>query len=88
MKKVLALHEHDRAAGSSADPRARGGHRSLGDRLGAHSTLAGSSRTFSFSAVERNDGSVSGQAQLQARLIGSASHVEIDCLNVFAIAVR
>ena len=47
-----------------------------------HMQLGGELRTFSFSAVERNDGSVTGQAQLQARLVDSTSHVEIDCLNV------
>ena len=38
-----------------------------------------------FSAVERSDGTLSGQAQLVNRQGGSAAqvHVEIDCLNVF-----
>ena len=45
----------------------------------------GSLRTFSFNAVERGDGMVTGQAQLVNRQTGSAAqvHVEIDCLNVF-----
>lgn len=47
--------------------------------------LGGELRTFSFNAVERSDGSVTGQAQLVNRQGGDAAqvHVEIDCLNVF-----
>lgn len=47
-----------------------------------HLELGGELRTFSFSSVEQNDGAVTGQAQLQARLVDSTTHVEIDCLNV------
>jgi hypothetical protein len=47
-----------------------------------HLQLGGELRTFSFSAVERSDGTVTGQAQLQARLVGQTTHVETDCLNV------
>ena len=44
-------------------------------------------RTFEFNAVERSDGSVSGQVQLQARSTPDRHdtrgvHVEVDCLNV------
>ena len=47
-----------------------------------HVQLGGELRTFSFNAVQRSDGSVTGQAQLQARLADNTTHVEIDCLNV------
>ncbi|MGH3082814.1 MAG: hypothetical protein ACRDNP_01925 [Gaiellaceae bacterium] len=48
------------------------GHLLLGDDL----------RTFSFTAVERSDGSVTGQAENHNRATGATAHVEIDCLNV------
>jgi hypothetical protein len=44
--------------------------------------VGGELRTFSFSAIERSDGSVTGQAQLVNRATGTTGHVEIDCLNV------
>jgi hypothetical protein len=48
-----------------------------------HLRLGGELRTFAFSAIEREDGSVTGQAQNHNRLTGAAAHVDIDCLNVF-----
>ena len=47
-----------------------------------HMQLSGGPRTFTFSAVERSDGSVTGQSELHNRSTDAASHVEIDCLNV------
>jgi hypothetical protein len=47
-----------------------------------HLQVGGELRTFSFTAVERSDGTVTGQAQNHNRLTGAAAHVEIDCLNV------
>jgi hypothetical protein len=47
-----------------------------------HLTLGDDLRTFAFSAVERSDGTVTGQALLQARLVDATGHIEIDCLNV------
>jgi hypothetical protein len=45
----------------------------------------GALRTFSFNAVERSDGTATGQAQLVNRQGGNAAqvHVEIDCLSIF-----
>ena len=51
------------------------GHIQIGDDL----------RTFAFSAVQRDNGTVTGEAQLVNRQAGNAAqvHVGIDCLNVF-----
>jgi hypothetical protein len=47
-----------------------------------HMVLGSGLRTFSFSAVERSDGGVTGQAQLVNRATGASGHLEVDCLNV------
>ena len=77
MKKVLAL--MSTIALLAAAPILAQGDGVVHSTTGSgHIQLGGELRTFSFSAVGRNDGSVTGQAQLQARLIDSTSHVEID----------
>lgn len=45
-------------------------------------TLLGELRTFSFTANTRNDGSVTGSVQLQARQADNTIHADINCLKV------
>ena len=45
-------------------------------------TLSGELRTFSFTANTRNDGSVTGSVQLQARQADNTLHGDINCLKV------
>jgi hypothetical protein len=40
-------------------------------------------RNFAFSATKHEDGTVTGQAQLQRRDLGVYVHVDIDCLTTF-----
>jgi hypothetical protein len=47
-----------------------------------HFTLAGELRTFTFNAVTHTDGTVTGEAQLDARATGFSEHLQIDCLQV------
>lgn len=47
-----------------------------------HITSGGESRTFAFSARERADGTVKGQAQVVSRALDVVVHMEIDCLRV------
>ncbi len=47
-----------------------------------HFTLAGGLRTFAFSAIKHEDGTVSGNAQLNNRATNIKTHVEVDCLRV------
>ena len=47
-----------------------------------HFDLAGKQRTFTFTAVTHNDGSVTGEAQLDAKAIEFSEHIQIDCLQV------
>jgi hypothetical protein len=42
----------------------------------------GSLRTFAFTAVEHNDGSVSGEAEVINRDLGTRRHFSIDCLSI------
>jgi hypothetical protein len=52
---------------------------------GAHITNPadiGENRTFSFSARKYADGSVKGEAQLNARNLSVVNHLQIDCLRV------
>src|SRR3989442_870582 len=45
-------------------------------------TVGGELRTFSFTAVTKSNGSVTGEAQLKSRASGVIIHVEINCLKV------
>jgi hypothetical protein len=47
-----------------------------------HFESSGGLRTFSFSAITKKDGSVTGQAQLSNRGLDSKLHVDIDCMVV------
>lgn len=47
-----------------------------------HITSGGENRTFAFSAQERADGAVKGQAQVISRALDTVVHMEIDCLRV------
>ena len=49
-----------------------GGSIGIGDAL----------RTFGFNAVQRSDGTATGQMQIQARQFGNTIHIEVNCLNV------
>ena len=61
------------AAGGNSGPSASGaGHFEITDDL----------RTFSFHANTAKDGSVSGQAQLNNRFLGVATHIVVNCLRV------
>lgn len=56
----------------------------LASATGAGNTLlAGTLRTFSFTAHERADGSVGGMAQVDNRVVQEMFQVDIDCLQVF-----
>lgn len=47
-----------------------------------HTTVLGENRTFAFTARQFDDGTVKGQAQIQARQLDSKLHIDIDCLRV------
>ena len=47
-----------------------------------HITSGGENRTFAFSAQERANGAVNGQAQVISRALDTVVHMEIDCLRV------
>lgn len=47
-----------------------------------HITAGGERRTFAFTATERADGTVKGQAQVISRSLDTVVHLEIDCLRV------
>jgi hypothetical protein len=81
MKKVLTL--LSTIALLAAAPILAQGDGILHSATGSgHMQLGGELRTFSFNAIEREDGSVSGHALLQARVIDTTGHVDVDCLNV------
>jgi hypothetical protein len=65
---------------------ARGDAGIIHSATGAGQHPLGSPRTFEFNALERGDGTVTGQAELQSRLTGTHDtrgvHVDLDCLNV------
>lgn len=42
----------------------------------------GSLRTFAFTAVEHSDGSVTGEAEVKNRDLGTRRHLAIDCLSI------
>lgn len=50
----------------------------------ANQTVAGELRTFSFSAIRHQDGSVTGQFQLHNRASGVVIHGEVTCLLAIA----
>ena len=45
-------------------------------------TVGGELRTFSFTAVTKSNGSVTGEVELKSRASGVIIHVEINCLTV------
>jgi hypothetical protein len=47
-----------------------------------HSLSAGELRSFSFGASQLGDGTVNGQAQINARSLDAFAHIAIDCLQV------
>jgi hypothetical protein len=47
-----------------------------------HLTVQDELRTFTFSAIEEPDGTVTGQSQLNNRAAGVKIHMEIDCLLI------
>lgn len=49
-----------------------------------NTTVAGTLRTFSFTARESQDGSVHGTAQVNNRFVQEMFEINIDCLQVFA----
>lgn len=42
----------------------------------------GSLRTFAFTAIEHGDGSVTGEAEVKNRDLGTRRHFSIDCLSI------
>jgi hypothetical protein len=48
----------------------------------ANLTIGGELRTFSFTAVQHEDGTVTGQAELFNRIFDSRFHIAIDCLRI------
>ena len=61
---------------SAASPPSTTGHGSL--------MVNGNLRTFTFSAIQHNDGKVKGQADLHIKATGVAIRMDIDCLNFVA----
>jgi hypothetical protein len=47
-----------------------------------HSLSAGELRSFSFSANRLPDGTVQGEAQVNARSLDAFAHIAIDCLQI------
>src|SRR5688572_27274487 len=47
-----------------------------------HMIRSGFNRTFSFSAVKRADGTVTGQIQLNSRSLAVVVHIRVDCLRI------
>ena len=45
-------------------------------------TVAGELRTFSFTAVQHEDGTATGQAEVINRSTGLVAHIQIVCLNI------
>ena len=45
-------------------------------------TVGGELRTFSFTAVQHSDGSVTGESELKSRASGTVIHARVDCLTV------
>lgn len=69
----------DAPAGTALQATAANGPKASGH---GNLTVADELRTFSFTAVTHQDGSVTGQAQLNNRAQDARIHLEIDCLLV------
>lgn len=70
------------AVGLAAMTAGSGGASSPARASGSGHIADGPRRTFSFTAVERADGTVGGQAQLYARGFPAKVHMQVTCLRV------
>lgn len=77
------------ASAVSASPTMAEPNRVVHTATGAgHVTTAGELRTFSFSARLFEDGSATGQVQVNSRSLDTVVHMRIDCLSVHGNAAH